>query len=245
MVEVKNVYKSFGEKVVLRNVNAKFVRGKVNLIIGKSGSGKTVLLKSIVGLHEIDKGEILYDGRIFSGTKTKYKKQIRKEIGMVFQGGALFDSLTILENVIFPLDMFTQMSYEEKKQRAVYCLERVNLKDVEKLYPSEISGGMAKRVAIARAIAINPRYLFFDEPNSGLDPISARLIDELIAELTKEFNAVTIVNTHDINSVFNIGDNIVFIHNQTNWWTGSKEEIKNSGNKELLDFIKSSVFTIK
>ncbi len=244
MVEVRHVYKKFGDKQVLNDVNAIFERGKINLIIGQSGSGKTVLLKSIVGLHEVDRGEILYDGRIFSGEKTKYKKQIRKEIGMVFQGGALFDSLTVLENVMFPLDMFTDWDYRRRRERAIESLHSVNLYNVENLYPSEISGGMAKRVAIARAIVSNPRYLFFDEPNSGLDPVSSRLIDDLIVRLTKEYNTVTIVNTHDISSVFKIGDNIVFIYNGTSWWSGTRQDLMNVQNKELRHFLDKSLITM-
>ncbi len=237
MIEVKNISKSFDDRLVLDNISADFDRGKANLIIGQSGSGKTVLLKSIIGIHEIDSGEILFDGKKYSGIKQNEKQKIRKEIGMVFQGSALFDSSTVFENVLFPLEMFSGMSKKEMIQRVHFCLDRVNITDADDLYPSEISGGMQKRVAIARAIALNPKYLFFDEPNSGLDPLTAILIDNLIKELTLDFNTITVINTHDMNSVTEIGDYIVFIYEGKNWWSGTKEEIFDSENKELNEFV--------
>ncbi len=237
MIEVKNIFKSFGENEVLNNVSLKFTQGKTNLIIGQSGSGKTVLLKSLVGLHHVDRGEIIYDDRIFSKMSHVEKKEIRKEIGMVFQGGALFDSSTVLENVIFPLQMFTKMTKKEMIDRGKFCLERVNLHNVEKLFPSETSGGMQKRIAIARAIVLNPKYLFFDEPNSGLDPKTAIVIDKLIKELTEDFNTVTVINTHDMNSVAEIGDYIAFIYKGRKWWNGTGNEIFETENEELNDFV--------
>ncbi len=240
MIEVINVSKSFSGKQVLSDITTTFDRGKTNLIIGQSGSGKTVLLKSIVGLHDIDKGEIKYDGRNYSNLKFKEKKEIRKEIGMVFQGSALFDSSTILENVMFPLDMFTTMSKKEKKDRARFCLNRVNLNNIEQLYPAEVSGGMQKRTAIARAIVLNPSYLFFDEPNSGLDPKTSLVIDRLIKEITKEYSITTVINTHDMNSVMEIGEKIIFIFEGEKAWEGTKNEIAQSENQELNDFIFAS-----
>lgn len=237
MIELQNVYKSFGKKEVLNDISLKFERGKTNLIIGQSGSGKTVLLKSTVGLHQVSKGKIIYDNRVFSAMKHSEKKEIRKELGMVFQGGALFDSETVLENVMFPLKMFSEMTKEEMEERAHFCLKRVNLTNVGKSFPSEISGGMQKRVAIARAIVLNPQYLFFDEPNSGLDPKTAIVIDRLIKEITIEYNTVTVINTHDMNSVAEIGDNIVFIYKGEKWWEGDKDGIFNSENKELNEFV--------
>jgi phospholipid/cholesterol/gamma-HCH transport system ATP-binding protein len=237
MIELQNVSKRFGENQVLKGISAVFERGKTNLIIGQSGSGKTVLLKSIVGLHEIDEGAVIYDNKIFSEMNFREKKEIRKEIGMVFQGGALFDYLTTEENVMYPLDMFTNMSLPEKIERANFCLNRVNISNSNKLYPMELSGGMRKRVAIARAIAIEPQYLFFDEPNSGLDPKNAILIDKLIKEITEEFNTTTIVNTHDMNSVIEIGDKVIFIYEGQKWWEGDKNTILISDNKELNGFI--------
>lgn len=237
MIEVKNISKSFGEEQILKDISLVFERGKTNLIIGQSGSGKTVLLKSVVGIHQIDKGEIIFGGEIYSALNHKAKQKIRKEIGMVFQGGALFDSYTVYENVIFPLKMFSAMSKQEMQKRVEFCLDRVNLHNVSDLYPSEISGGMQKRVAIARAIALNPKYLFFDEPNSGLDPKTAIVIDNLIKELTVDFNTVTVINTHDMNSVIETGDNIAFIYKGQNWWTGNNKEILKSDNKELNDFV--------
>jgi len=237
MIEVKNLTKIFDDKKVLDNISVIFEKGKTNLIIGQSGSGKTVLLKSIVGLHTIDQGEIWYDSRQYNALNFKEKKEIRKEIGMLFQGAALFDSSTVLENVMLPLDMFTEMSFNDKLSRVNFCLERVNLSDVNNLYPSELSGGMKKRVAIARAIALNPKYLFCDEPNSGLDPQTGIVIDNLIKNITEEFNITTIVNTHDMNSVMEIGDKVIFIFEGQKFWEGSNKEILNTDNKELNDFV--------
>ncbi len=241
MIEVKSIWKSFGDNHVLKDISHYYERGKTNLIIGQSGSGKTVLLKSTVGLHEIDKGQIIYDGRLYSDMNMKQKKEIRKEIGMVFQGGALFDSSSVIQNVMFPLQMFTTKTPAEIRKRAEFCLERVNMPtNAYDLYPSETSGGMQKRNAIARAIALNPQYLFFDEPNSGLDPKTAIVIDRLIKEITVDFNTVTVVNTHDMNSVAEMGDTIIFIHKGEKWWTGSGEEIFTSTNQELNDFVFAS-----
>lgn len=240
MIEIRNIYKSFGDNNVLKGISTVFEQGKINFIIGKSGSGKTVFLKSIIGLHEVDKGEILYDNRIFSGTKTKFKKTIRKEIGMVFQGGALFDSETVEQNVMFPLEMFSNMKLEERRERANFCLKKVNLVNANNLYPAEISGGMQKRVSIARAISLNPKYLFCDEPNSGLDPTTSIVIDNLIKEISEEFNMTTIINTHDMNSVVEIGDKITYIHEGEKWWEGNNEEIFNSDNEELNKFVFAS-----
>ena len=242
MIEAVNINKSFDGKAVLKDINAVFRAGSTNLIIGQSGSGKTVLLKSLVGLHRPDSGSVFYNSRNFTSMPDKERGDLRKEIGMLFQGSALFDSMTVEENVRFPLDMFTEMSLEERRERANSCLKRVNLINVNHLYPSEISGGMQKRVAIARAIALNPRYLFCDEPNSGLDPKTAIVIDELIYEITKEYNITTIINTHDMNSVLGIGENIIFIYNGEKYWEGSKEEILHSENKELNDFVFASKF---
>lgn len=240
MIEVRNISKSFNENRVLDDISVTFERGKTNLIIGQSGSGKTVLLKSIVGLHEVDEGEIVFDDVIFNKISFKERKLIRQEIGMLFQGGALFDSSTVEENVMFPLDMFTTMTFEEKRERANLCLARVNIKNSNKLLPSELSGGMQKRVAIARAIALNPKYLFCDEPNSGLDPKTALVIDNLIRELTEEFNMTTIINTHDMNSVMEIGDKVVFIYKGIKCWEGSKEEIFSTNNQYLNEFVFAS-----
>jgi len=237
MIELKNVRKAFGDKEVLKGISVTFEKGKTNLIIGQSGSGKTVLLKSIIGLHEIDQGQILFDNRNFTGMKNRERKEIRKEFGMVFQGGALFDSATVEENVMFSLNMFTDKSYEEKLDRVNFVLKRVNLVNVNHLFPSEISGGMQKRVAIARAIALNPRYLFCDEPNSGLDPRTGIVIDNLIREITAEYEITTIVNTHDMNSVTEIGDKILYLYLGEQNWIGTKEEIFNSGSKLLDDFV--------
>ncbi|HAF29771.1 MAG TPA: ABC transporter ATP-binding protein [Bacteroidales bacterium] len=245
MIEVKNIYKSFNGIPVLKNINVLFEKGKTNLIIGQSGSGKTVLLKSIVGLHEVDQGEIIFDGTVFNKLDFKEKKEMRKQIGMLFQGGALFDSSTVEENVMYPLDMFSEMNYNEKRERANECLKRVNIINANQLYPAEISGGMQKRVAIARAIALNPKYLFCDEPNSGLDPQTAILIDNLIKEITEEYNMTTIVNTHDMNSVMENGDNVMFIYKGEKWWQGSRDDIFDSENKELNDFIFASKLSQK
>ncbi len=240
MIQLKNIDKTFGDKHVLKNISVFFEQGKTNLIIGQSGSGKTVLLKSIIGLHEIDKGEIIYGDVVFSNLRAKEKKAIRKEIGMVFQGGALFDSATVEENVMFPLEIFTDMTTKEMKDRANFCLSKVNLNKANKLYPSEISGGMQKRVAIARAIALNPKYLFCDEPNSGLDPRTSIVIDQLIHDLTVEFNMTTVINTHDMNSVMEIGDKILYIHKGNKWWEGSKDNILTADNEELQEFVFAS-----
>lgn len=238
MIEIKNLYKSFEGNEVLKNVSIVFEKGKTNLIIGRSGSGKTVLLKCILGLFEVDSGEIWYDDRDFTKTSDKMRKKMRQEIGMVFQGGALFDSISVEGNVRFPLDMFTNWSSKEKQQRVDFCLEHVNIdKKAFKLSPSEISGGMKKRVAIARAIALNPRYLFCDEPNSGLDPETSTVIDQLIQDLTREFQMTTIINTHDMNSVIEIGESILFISKGEKEWTGTNKEILNSHNQKLNDFI--------
>lgn len=237
MIRVINLNKSFNDKSILSDISVSFDAGKTNLIIGRSGSGKTVLLKSIVGLHDIDSGEIWYDDILFNKLDFKGKKEIRKEIGMLFQGSALFDSLTVEQNVRFPLDMFTGKSMEEKTDRVNFCLERVNIINANKLLPSELSGGMKKRVAIARAISLNPKFLFCDEPNSGLDPITAILIDELIKELTEEYSMTTIVNTHDMNSVMKIGEKIIFLSDGVKCWEGSNKEILNSDCNTLNDFV--------
>jgi phospholipid/cholesterol/gamma-HCH transport system ATP-binding protein len=237
MIRVKNLYKSFDGRTVLDNISVEFESGKTNLIIGQSGSGKTVLLKCIVGLHEIDKGEIWYEDVLFNKLNFTDKKEIRKEMGMLFQGSALFDSLTVEQNVRFPLDMFTEKTYEEKTDRVNFCLNRVNILNSNNLFPSELSGGMRKRVAIARAISLNPKYLFCDEPNSGLDPITAILIDALIKELTEEYSMTTIVNTHDMNSVMENGEKILFISDGVKCWEGNKNEILNSDCEKLNDFV--------
>lgn len=240
MIEAKNVYKGFASKQVLEDVSCTFESGKVNLIIGGSGSGKTVFMKCLVGLVEVDKGSIEYDGRNFSEMAFKERKPIRQEIGMVFQGGALFDSMTVERNVGFPLGMFTNMTPDEKRDRANFCLNRVNLVNVNKLFPSELSGGMKKRVAIARAIAMNPKYLFCDEPNSGLDPLTSIVIDKLIEEITEEYKMTTLINTHDMNSVSEMGEKIIFLHKGKKWWEGAFADILHSDNKELNDFIFAS-----
>jgi len=237
MIKLENVCKSFADKTVLDNISATFEQGKTNLIIGQSGSGKTVLLKCIVGLHEIDNGQIIYDDKVFSGLSFVKRKAFRKETGMVFQAGALFDSATVEANVTFPLDMFTEMSTEEKRDRANFCLKRVDLENANKLYPSEISGGMKKRVAIARAISLNPKYLFCDEPNSGLDPKTSNLIDNLINEITAEYNITTVVNSHDMNSVLEIGDKVIFIYEGIKSWEGTKDNILDADNEQLRSFI--------
>jgi phospholipid/cholesterol/gamma-HCH transport system ATP-binding protein len=237
MIRVMNLCKSFNGKIVLDDISVTFEPGKTNLIIGKSGSGKTVLLKSIVGLHEPDSGEIWFENTLFNKLSFADKKEIRSEMGMLFQGSALFDSMTTEQNVRFPLDMFTSKSPEEKMERVNFCLKRVNIVNSNKLYPSELSGGMKKRVAIARAIALNPKYLFCDEPNSGLDPLTAILIDALIKELTEEYAMTTIVNTHDMNSVMEIGEKIVFISDGVIRWEGNKNDILNSECGPLNDFV--------
>ncbi len=237
MIEVKNVTKSFDGKTILHDVSATFETGKTNLIIGQSGSGKTVLIKSIIGLLMPEKGEILFDGRDIMKMDHNQIKELRKEIGMLFQGSALFDSETVLGNVMFPLTMFTSMSAAEIKDRAQFCLERVNLKGAGNKYPSEISGGMQKRVAIARAIALNPKYLFCDEPNSGLDPRTSIVIDELLSDITHEYNITTVINTHDMNSVLGIGENIIFINKGHREWVGDMEAIYHTSNEALNEFV--------
>jgi phospholipid/cholesterol/gamma-HCH transport system ATP-binding protein len=242
MIEVKLVNKSFGENHVLKDVSTNFEQGRVNLIIGQSGQGKSVLAKCVVGLHEVDSGEILYDGRDFTKMSRLERKEIRKEIGMLFQGSALFDSMTVEENVMFPLSMFTKMTKKEMLDRANFCLERVNLAGRNKLYPSECSGGMQKRIAIARAISMKPSYLFCDEPNSGLDPKTSIVIDGLIKEITYEYNITTVVITHDMNSVIEIGDHVVFINQGQNWWEGDKKSIITTQNEAIIDFVYASEF---
>ncbi|MBC34631.1 MAG: ABC transporter ATP-binding protein [Bacteroidetes bacterium] len=243
MIEARNISKSFGDHNVLKDVSVSFDRGQTNLIIGQSGSGKTVLMKCLIGLYQADKGQIIYDDRVFSEISEQEQMTIRKEVGMLFQGGALFDSKNVEENVMFPLSMFTDQSYEEKLERVNFCLNRVNLENANKLFPSELSGGMIKRVAIARAISMNPKYLFCDEPNSGLDPRTSGVIDNLIKEITEEYQITTIVNTHDMNSVLEIGEKIAFIHQGNLWWTGNKEDVLKSDNEELNDFIFASELT--
>ena len=240
MIEVKNVKKSFPDKMVLKGIDATFHNGKTNLIIGQSGSGKTVLMKSIIGLLTPDSGQILYDGRDIVKMSLAQRKALRTEIGMLFQGSALFDNETVLGNVMFPLKMFSDMTRAQMLDRARFCLNRVNLNGAESKYPSEISGGMQKRVAIARAIALNPKYLFCDEPNSGLDPQTSILIDELLWNITHEYDITTIINTHDMNSVMNIGDNIIFIKEGVKEWQGTKEQVITSNNQALNDFIFAS-----
>lgn len=237
MIEVKDLVKSFDGKTILHGIDAEFYTGKTNLIIGQSGSGKTVLMKCLVGLLQPDSGQILFDGRDIVSMNANDIKELRKEIGMLFQGSALFDSETVLGNVMFPLTMFTNMQPSEAKDRALFCLERVNLKGADNKFPSEISGGMQKRVAIARAIALNPKYLFCDEPNSGLDPKTSILIDELLSDITHEYNITTIINTHDMNSVLGIGENIVFINKGYREWVGNMKQIYTTSNEALNDFV--------
>lgn len=237
MIEIRDLTKSFDGRTVLHGIDATFYTGKTNLIIGQSGSGKTVLMKSLVGLVTPEQGEILFDGRNLLSMKREEVKELRKEIGMLFQGSALFDSETVLGNVMFPLVMFTDMTKAEMRDRAMFCIERVNLKGAENKYPSEISGGMQKRVAIARAIALNPKYLFCDEPNSGLDPRTSILIDELLSDITHEYNITTVINTHDMNSVLGIGENIVFIKGGYREWVGDMSQIYNTSNEALNDFV--------
>ena len=240
MIEVRNLTKSFGDKVVLDNINVTFETGKTNLIIGQSGSGKTVLMKNLVGLLQPTSGEVLYDDRDFTRMSKKEKVQMRREMGMIFQSAALFDSLNVLENVMFPLDMFSTMHYRERVKRAQECLDRVNLIEAQQKYPGEISGGMQKRVAIARAIVMNPKYLFCDEPNSGLDPKTSLVIDELLSGITKDYNMTTIINTHDMNSVMGIGENICFIYQGHKEWQGNKDEVMTSTNEKLNDLVFAS-----
>ena len=240
MIEVKNLYKSFDDREVLKDISITFEDGKTNLIIGQSGSGKTVLMKNLVGLLTPTSGQVLYDGRDFVRMTKREQVMMRREMGMIFQSAALFDSLSVLENVMFPLDMFSSMTLRERQQRALYCLERVNLVGADKKYPGEISGGMQKRVAIARAIALNPKYLFCDEPNSGLDPKTSLVIDELLHSITHEFNMTTIINTHDMNSVMGIGENILFIFEGKKEWQGQSADIMGCTNKRLTDFVFAS-----
>jgi phospholipid/cholesterol/gamma-HCH transport system ATP-binding protein len=242
MIEVQHVSKVFGKHVVLDDVSATFEKGKVSLIIGSSGQGKSVLAKCLVGLHEVTKGKILYDGEDFCVMTETQRRNIRTQIGMMFQGAALFDSMTVEENIMFPLRMYTNQTKKERLKRVDFCLDRVNLSGKNQLFPAECSGGMQKRIAIARAIVMNPKYLFCDEPNSGLDPKTSILIDNLIKEITYEFNTTTIVITHDMNSVIEIGDTINFIHQGKNWWNGSKEDIVTTNNKEVIDFVYASNF---
>lgn len=240
MIEVRNLTKSFGDKVVLDNINVTFETGKTNLIIGQSGSGKTVLMKNLVGLLQPTSGEVLYDDRDFTRMSKKEKVLMRREMGMIFQSAALFDSLNVLENVMLPLDMFSTMNYRERVKRAQECLDRVNLIEAQQKYPGEISGGMQKRVAIARAIVMNPKYLFCDEPNSGLDPKTSLVIDELLSGITKDYNMTTIINTHDMNSVMGIGENICFIYQGHKEWQGNKDEVMTSTNEKLNDLVFAS-----
>ena len=240
MIEVKNLCKSFGEQNVLNDINCKFEDGRNNLIIGMSGSGKTVLLKCLISLHRPEQGEIFYDGRDLLSLRRKELISLRQEIGVLFQGSALFDSMTVAENVMFPLRMFSNMIAKEREERMKLCLERVNLPQALDKVPSELSGGMQKRVAIARAIALNPKYLFCDEPNSGLDPQTSILIDQLIDDITKEYNITTVVNTHDMNSVLGIGDHITFLYKGQVEWTGNKENILSTESGPLRDFLFSS-----
>lgn len=245
MIAAKSISKSFGDHLVLNELSVRFEPGMCNLIIGQSGSGKTVLMKCLVGLYEIDSGKVLYDDRVFSKMSFDEMKLIRQEIGMLFQGGALFDSMTVEANIIFPLSMFTDQTMEEKIERANFCLSMVNLENVNKLFPAELSGGMKKRVAIARAIAMNPKYLFCDEPNSGLDPLTAIVIDNLISDITKEYNITTVINTHDMNSVIEIGDKISYIHKGKLWWEGNRESILESDNEQLNEFVFATELTRK
>lgn len=245
MIELKNITKSFGDRTVVEDVSFTFQTGKTNLVIGESGSGKTTLLKIMVGLHQPNSGSVVYDGRDFTILSEKEKQHVRKEIGMLFQGGALFDSMNLEQNVRFPLDMFTELTEAEKIDRVNFCLEKVQLVGKNKLFPSELSGGMKKRAALARAISNSPNYLFCDEPNSGLDPKTSIVIDNLISDITRDLNITTIIITHDMNSVMEIGDNIMFIYKGKNWWTGTKNEILNTSNKELFDFVFASEFIKK
>ncbi len=241
MIEVKDIKKSFEDLEVLKGINTSFEQGKTNLIIGQSGSGKTVFLKCLVGLLEPDHGSVFFSGLNFTSMKGNERTRVRKKMGVLFQGSALFDSLTVEENVIFPLEMFNKdMTRKEKIDRANFCLDRVNILNANHLYPAEISGGMKKRVAIARAIANSPDYLFCDEPNSGLDPQTAIVIDKLISEITKEFQMTTVINTHDMNSVMEIGDHVIFLYKGKLWWEGKSEEILTTGNKEVEDFVYAS-----
>lgn len=243
MIQINDIYKTFGDNEVLKGITATFEPGKNNLIIGGSGSGKTTLLKCIVGLHEPTKGTVQFNGEDFTAMDFEQRVPIRKQIGMLFQNSALFDSMTVEQNIIFPLNLFSDMSASEKKDRANFCLERVNLTGKNDLFPAELSGGMKKRVGIARAIAMEPKYLFVDEPNSGLDPKTSIVIDELINELTQEYQITTVIVTHDMNSVMGIGDHIIFLHQGKKAWEGSNKEIAHTDNQELNDFVFASKFT--
>lgn len=242
MIEIKNIVKTFGDRPVVQDVSFTFHPGKTNLVIGESGSGKTTILKLMVGLHLPTSGSVVFDGRDFTAMNTKDQQAVRKEIGMLFQGGALFDSMTLEQNVKFPLDMYTELSEKEKMERVNFCLSRVKLEGSNKLYPAELSGGMKKRAALARAISNNPKYLFCDEPNSGLDPKTSIIIDTLIHSITQEFNITTIIITHDMNSVLEIGENIMYLYKGKNWWTGNKKDILHSNNDELNNFVFASDF---
>ena len=245
MIEIKNISKSFSGRKVIDDVSFSLQEGKTNLIIGESGSGKTTILKMMVGLHTIDSGQIIYDRVVFNELNEKQRQDFRKDIGMLFQGGALFDSMTVEENLAFPLKMFTNYSEKEISERVIFCLGKVRLQNVNNLYPAELSGGMKKRAALARAIASNPKYLFCDEPNSGLDPKTSIVIDELIHELTVEFNMTTVVITHDMNSVMQIGENVMFLYQGKKWWEGDKNTILSASNKELLEFVYAADFLKK
>ena len=245
MIKGEHIYKSFDGRTILEDISVEFESGKTNLIIGRSGSGKTVLLKTLVGLHEPDSGNIFYDDKNYTALSFAERKEVRREVGMIFQGGALLDSSTVYENVRLPLDMFTDKSSAEKDKRVKECLARVELSHAGHLYPSELSGGMIKRAAIARAIVLNPKYLFCDEPNSGLDPQTSIVIDNLIHDITVEYNITTIINTHDMNSVMEIGDKIIYIHQGKKWWEGTKEDILHADNKELNDFVFASAMAKK
>ncbi len=240
MIRAEHLYKSFDGNEVLKDISAHFAQGKTNLIIGQSGSGKTVLLKCLVGLHKVDNGHVFYDKTDFTKLGFEERKAIRRDMGMIFQGGALLDSSSVEQNVKLPLDLFTSQSEEEKLERVNFCLNRVNLVNANGLYPAELSGGMIKRVAIARAIVMNPKYLFCDEPNSGLDPLTSVVIDNLIREITHEYDITTIINTHDMNSVMEIGETIVFIHQGQKWWEGTKDDILQADNQELGEFVFAS-----
>jgi phospholipid/cholesterol/gamma-HCH transport system ATP-binding protein len=242
LIEIKNINKTFGDRHIVKDVTFNFYPGKTNLIIGESGSGKTTILKLMVGLHQPDTGDVIYDGLNFPKLKPDEKQEIRKQIGMLFQGGALFDSQTLEENVRFPLDMFTDLSKEEKLDRVNFCLKRVMLEGKNDLYPAELSGGMKKRASLARAIANHPKYLFCDEPNSGLDPKTSIIIDNLIKDITEEYNMTTIIVTHDMNSVIEIGDNIMFVNKGENWWSGDKTQVLETTNQEFMDFVFASTF---
>ena len=245
MIEIKHISKSFGDHKVIDDVSFTLQQGKTNLVIGESGSGKTTILKMMVGLHTIDSGQIIYDQVVFNELNEKQRQEFRKDIGMLFQGGALFDSMTVEENIGFPLKMFTNFTDKEINERVNFCLEKVRLHDRNNLYPAELSGGMKKRASLARAISSNPKYLFCDEPNSGLDPKTSIVIDELIHELTVEFNMTTVIITHDMNSVMQIGENVMFLYQGKKWWEGDKQTILSANNKELLDFVYAADFLKK